>query len=125
MANTTNSIAGTAYLTIDGVSQPARGEFNYSCALVERESVVGMDGVHGYMERPKVPFIEGVLTNRAGLDLQAINALSNATVVLELANGKTVIGRNMWATEAQEASVDEGKVKVRFEGTQGSVTENN
>lgn len=124
MANTTNRIAGTAFLAIDGTSYLARGEFSYSPALVERESVPGIDTIHGYIEKPYVPFIEGTLTNSGGLDVAAINAMTDVTVTLELANGKTIIGRNMWTTSAQEVGVDEGKVKFRVEGLQGAVTEN-
>lgn len=124
MANTTNRIAGTAFFTIDRTSYLARGDFSYSCALVTRESVGGIDGVHGYNEKPHVPFIEGTLTNSGGLDVRALNSLTDTTVQLQLANGKTVVGRDMWSIDSNDVGVDDGKVKFRVEGLQGAVTEN-
>lgn len=124
MANTTNRVGGTVFITVDGTSYLARGEFSYNCSLVERETVKGSDGIHGYIEKPFSPFIEGSLTNSGGLDVQSLNSITASTVNLQLANGKTVIGRNMWTTEPQDVSADDGKVKIRFEGLQGAVTEN-
>lgn len=50
--------------------------------------------------------------------------MSDATIHLELANGKNVTGRNMWTVDAQEVKTQEGTFEVRFEGMTGSVTEN-
>lgn len=52
MADTSNRLAGTAYVTVDGVSIMVAGQFQYRPSGVERASLVGMDGVHGYSENP-------------------------------------------------------------------------
>jgi hypothetical protein len=124
MANTNSRIAGTAYLSADGKTYPVRGEFKYNPGTVKRESKTGMDGVHGYSEAPRVPFISCAMTDTGDMSVAAINAMNNVTVVVELANGKTIIGRNMWTVDDQDVDSVEAQFDVKWEGVQGSVTEN-
>ena len=50
-------------------------------------------------------------------------ALLGSTIVVALANGKTVIGRNMWQVGELSVATQEGVSDVRFEGFSGAVTE--
>jgi Phage tail tube protein len=124
MADNGNRLAGTAYLSVDGVSFLLRGDFAYNPSSVTRETLTGMDGVHGFSEKPFPGSISGTLTDAGGLSVASFNAMSNVTVVCELANGKTIIGRNMWTVEAQEVKSTEATFEVKWEGPQGCVTEN-
>ena len=94
-----------------------------STASVSRESLAGQDVIHGYGEKPKPPSISGTLRDAGSMTLQSFNDMTNVTITLELANGKTVIGRNMWTVEAQEVKTAEGTFEVKWEGFTGSVTE--
>lgn len=123
MANNTGLIAGVAYLTADGVNYQVEGELKYDVGSVTRESKTGQDTVHGFSEMPKAPYISASIRDSGGLSLAAFNAMRNVTLVLELANGKTVIGRNMWTVEAQEVDTVEAKFTCRWEGLQNAVTE--
>lgn len=123
MADTTNRLAGIAYLSVDGQKYMLSGDLAYSTASVSRGSLSGDDEVHGYSEKPRPPFISGTLRDAGNLTLQSFNDMTNATITLELANGKTVIGRNMWTVEAQEVKTTEGTFEVKWEGFSGSVTE--
>lgn len=116
MPDTTNRIAGTAYLSVDGESYLLRGDFEYSPSARKRESVPGMDGVHGYLETINVPHMSGTLTDAGTLSVTDLNAMTNVTVVCELANGKTITGRNMWTVESQTSKATDGTVEVRWEG---------
>jgi len=62
--------------------------------------------------------MSGTLTDAGGLSIAAINAMTNVTVVCELANGKTITGRNMWTVTTQTAKAADGTVEVRWEGKQ-------
>lgn len=124
MAATTNRVAGIANISVDGVTYLLSGELTYSPADVERKSLIGQDQVHGYSEMPRAPFISGTLRDSNGLTVKDFNSMSDATIHLELANGKNVTGRNMWTVDAQEVKTQEGTFEVRFEGMTGSVTEN-
>ncbi|HEY2010529.1 MAG TPA: phage tail tube protein [Rhizomicrobium sp.] len=120
----TNRLAGTAYVTRNGQTLMLVGSCTWSPSLVKRETVAGMDGVHGYKEEPISGFIEMDVRDSGDLSVTDINGGTDDTIELRLANGKTVIGRDMWTTEPQEVDATEGKFKVRWEGMQGCVTEN-
>jgi hypothetical protein len=123
MADNTNRLAGVAYISVDGQSYMLSGELSYSPGPVERETLTGQDQVHGYSEKPRAPFISGTFRDSSTLTVADFNAMTNVTVTCELANSKTVIGRNMWTTTAQEVKTPEATFEVRFEGFSGSVTE--
>jgi len=116
MADQTNRLAGIAYLTVDGKSFMLAGDFTYMPSAVARETLVGQDRVHGYSEKPVAGFISGTIRDAGGLSVGDINAMTDVTVVGELANGKTVIGRNMWTVDTQEVATTEGTFAVKWEG---------
>lgn len=122
MADTTNRLAGTCYATVDGVSYMLAGDFSYKISGVSRETLKGQDGVHGYSETPQPGFISMTLRDSAKLSQADLNAMSNVTLVAELANGKTIIGRNMWGTDQAETKTSDATIEAKFEGP--SVTEN-
>lgn len=110
---------GIIFVKVNGERIDAKGNFTWDLGVPQREAVVGSDEVHGYMERPKVAFIEGELTDRGSLDLEALFRTTNATVTLELATGKVVILRNAWYAGDGVGNSEEGNVGVRFEGASG------
>src|SRR3954453_4652080 len=79
--------AGVAFCMVDGNQVPLRGNFTVSPAMVERTMIAGQDGVHGYQELPRVPYIEGDLSHTRDLDLAALERQVNVTVIAQLANG--------------------------------------
>lgn len=123
MGDTTNRIAGVAFISVDGATIPLVGSLTYNPSNVTRESKSGQDGVHGYSEMPRPGMIKGTIRDSGGLLLADFNAMTNVTIVLELANGKFVTGRNMWTVEAQEAETAEATFEVTWEGPQGCVQE--
>lgn len=122
MADTTNRLAGTAYVTCDGITVMVAGNFKYRPSKVKRETLAGMDGVHGYKETIIPGFIACQLRDSGGTTVADFNGQTNVTVAAELANGKTIIGAGMWTTDPQEVDSTEATFDVRWEGP--SVTEN-
>ncbi|HZR87894.1 MAG TPA: phage tail tube protein [Bradyrhizobium sp.] len=116
MGDTTNRVAGIATMAIDGQSYAVAGQVRYSPSTVTREPMVGQDGPHGYKEMPVMPYIAVSLRDTGGLSVASINAITNSTIVLGLANGKTVIGRNMFAVDTQEVDTEEAKLEAKFNG---------
>jgi hypothetical protein len=116
MANTANRLAGTAFLSVDGVSYMLAGDFEYSPSTVSRETLVGMDAVHGYSEKPISGHINATLRDAGGLSVASLNAMTNVAVVAQLANGKTIVGRNMWTVESQTSKVADATIEVKWEG---------
>lgn len=118
MADTTFRVAGTAALSVDGQSYALVGDFGYRVSMAGRKSLVGLVGVHGYKENPIVAQIMGTLRDASNLSVASLNAMTNVTVVVTLANGKTIVGRNMWtvADDGQDVKSDEATIAVVWEG---------
>lgn len=122
MADSQGLLAGTAYVTIDGKTVMVEGAFKYQPSRVTRETLSGMDGVHGYKEKPVPGSISMSVRDSRGISVAAFNRQTSTTVVAQLANGKTIIGRNMWTVDTQEVDSEDAKFDVKWEGP--SVTEN-
>lgn len=122
MADNTNRIAGTANLTVDGKTYLVAGDFEYNPSKVTRTTLTGQDSVHGYSETPRPGSISATLRDAGGLRVSDLNDMTNVTIVTELANGKVIIGRNMWTVEDQTAKSTDATIETRWEGP--SVTEN-
>lgn len=116
MADTTNRLAGVAYLTVDGTNYMLAGDFSYSVSKVARETLTGQDRVHGYSEKPVAGKMSCSVRDAGGLSVASFNAMTNVTVTVELANGKTIVGRNMWTVEPQEVKTAEAIFEVKWEG---------
>ena len=98
------------------------GSFKYKVSRVKRESLVGMDGVHGYKETPVAVSISFSMRDGRGTSIIGVNNQTNVTVVAQLANGKTIIGSNVWNVDDLEVDSEDAKVDAKWEGM--SVTEN-
>lgn len=108
--------AGIIFIKVDGEQFDAKGGFTYNLGRPVREGMVGHDAVHGYKELPQVPFIEGEITDRASLDLDNLLTIEDATVTLELANGKVIVLREAWFAGEGSVGTEEANIAVRFEG---------
>lgn len=116
MAANPQRLAGTVFLTVDGQNYMLAGDFEHSVSKVSRETLVGMDFVHGFSAKPVQGHISGTLRDSAGLSQAALNAMENVTVVAQLANGKTVVGRNMWTVDTQTTKGADATIEVKWEG---------
>jgi len=110
------SVAGIAYVKVNGQMQKAVGDFTYNLGKPKREGLLGSDGVHGYAEKPQLPFVAGEIRDSSSLDLAALQDMTDVTVTLELANGKVITLRNAWYAGEGTGNTGEGKIDFRFEG---------
>lgn len=111
-----NRVGGVISLKIDGDMLFAKGNFTYNLGIPRKEGVVGSDRVHGYKETPQVPYIEGEITDRREISMEAIRKIEEATITLELANGKVIVLRQAWEASEGTGNTEEGNAEVRFEG---------
>ncbi|WP_350649549.1 phage tail tube protein [Pseudomonas sp. HY13-MNA-CIBAN-0226] len=111
-----NRIGGIISLKINGDMYFAKGNFTYNLGKPKKEGVVGSDRVHGYKEVPQVPFIEGEITDRNELNLEDLVTLDDATVTLELSNGKVIMLREGWYAGEGTGNTEEGNIALRIEG---------
>lgn len=114
-----NRRAGILYLKKDAQLLDVKGSFTYNLGSAKNEAIVGHDQVHGYKSLPQVPYVEGMITDRSNLDVKNdILEVSDATITLELANGKTIVLRNAWYAGDGNITTEEAEIEIRFEGIQ-------
>lgn len=114
-----NRVGGQIFIKVDGQMYDAKGAFTYSLGGTKKEGVVGHDRVHGYKELPQIPYMEGEITDRQSLSLAALQAITDATATIELANGKTFVLRNAWYAGESKGGTEEGNIDFRLEGMSG------
>lgn len=108
-------VGGIIFIKVDGVQYQAKGSFTYNFGLPKREGVVGADKVHGYKETPQIPFVEGAITDSGEISAETLLKVKDASITLELANGKTGIWRNGWFAGDGNITTEEGEIAARFE----------
>lgn len=108
--------SGFLFVKVNGVTYDAKGDYTYNLGQPKREAIVGPDRVHGYKELPQVPFIEGEITDSSNIDVSAFLNIKDATVTLELANGKVISLSNAWYAGDGNIQTEEANIQVRFEG---------
>ncbi len=118
MSGTTTArrLAGIASILIDGTAFNVVGDLVWSPSKLKRETLVGQDGVHGYSEMPLQGHIACTLRDAGSISVLAFNSMTNSTVQVVQANGKTIVGTGMWCVDPQEVKTQEGSFEVRFEG---------
>lgn len=114
MAN--RRVGGILFLKVDGEQFQAKGSFTYNLGAAKRSAVVGVDAVHGFSELPQTPFIEGAITDSDDLNLETLINVRDATVTIELANGKIIALREAWYASEGDVTSEEGEISARFEG---------
>lgn len=110
---------GLIQVQVNGELYDAKGNFTFNLGRPKREAIVGSDAVHGYKEVPQVAFIEGEFTDRGTMDLEKLLLMKDATVTLQLANGKVIVLRDAWYASEGTGNTEEGNVGFRFEGKSG------
>lgn len=116
---TVEYVGGTAYFKINGQQRRLKASFNISLGDVERQTEVGLDQVHGIVQKPAVPFMEADFTDEQDIDLNEIEQLKDVTITAELINGKTAVLANASQVLKISLSVADGVYKARFEGVKG------
>jgi hypothetical protein len=107
---------GIIAVQINGEIQDAKGNWTYNLGRPKRDTILGADTVHGFKEVPQPAFIEGEITDRSTLNLDALTTIEDATITLELANGKVIVLRSAWFAGEGTGNSEEGNLAVRFEG---------
>jgi hypothetical protein len=108
--------AGVAFVSVDGQQLALRGNLTVSSSAVERNMIAGQDGVHGYQELPRVPWIEADFSTIPGLLLEDLEAQVDVTVIAQLANQMQYTLTGGTCKGNFENNARDGQVRVRWEG---------
>lgn len=117
-------VGGIISLKVNGIIFNAKGAFTWSKGAPTRETVIGVDGIHGFKDQITVPNIEGSITDTDGLNLDDLENFVDETVTLELPSGKLFSLYNAFFTnpDGLSGNTEEGEIQVRFEGQRAEIT---
>jgi len=109
-------IAGVAHLTVGGNLVAVRGNFTVSPSSVERTMIAGQDGIHGYQELPRVPYIEADISTLQNFYLGDLLLDTDVTVIATLANNMQYNLTGGVCKGGFENNTRDGQVRIRWEG---------
>ena len=106
---------GVIFVKADGKQFDVKGQFEYNLGVPKRDPIIGHDGTHGYKEVPQEAYISGEVTDSVDMDLKNdLLTLADATITLELANGKVVVLEEAFYSGEGTGQTEEGNIAVRF-----------
>jgi hypothetical protein len=108
--------AGIAFISVNGLQYSLRGNLTVSPSPVERTMIAGQDGVHGYQELPRVPYIEGDFSTIPQMALEDLLTQTDVTVIAQCANQWEYVLHNATIKGGFEANTRDGQVRLRWEG---------
>jgi hypothetical protein len=108
--------AGIAFVSVDGQQYALRGNLTVSPSPVERTMLAGQDGVHGYQELPRVPYIEGDFSTLPTFSLETLLTQTDSTVIAQCANQLEYVLHNAVVKGGFEINTRDGQTRVRWEG---------
>jgi hypothetical protein len=112
----TQMIAGIATLQVGSQMMALRGNFTVSHSMVERTMLAGQDGIHGFQELPRVPWIEGDISTTPDLIVMDLDQMVGVTVHAALANGWNYTLMGAICKAGLEQNTRDGQMRVRWEG---------
>ena len=114
-------VGGIIFVKANGRQFDAKGAFEYNLGRPKRDPVIGHDGHHGFKEVPQEAYISGEITDSGTMDLaQDLLNITDATVTIELANGKVIVLAGAYYSGTGTGITEEGNVEVRFTGAQAT-----
>jgi hypothetical protein len=108
--------AGVALVKVDGRQIPLRGNLTVSPNVIERTMLAGQDGIHGFQELPRVPWIELDMSTLPEIEIEELEGQVGVTVVAQLANGRQYSLEDACCRGGIEINARDGQCRVRWEG---------
>jgi hypothetical protein len=116
MSGSNSRLAGVIVLTINGSIFNVVGDAEYQAVTVLRETLKGQSTVEGFSEMPLECYFAANLRDSGTVSVASLGALTSATIIAQLANGKTLYGTPMWQVGEIGVKTQDGTFPIRFEG---------
>jgi hypothetical protein len=115
---TSRRLAGLASITIDGDTWDVASDLEYSTSTAARETMKGQSRVEGFSEMPQQGYMSMKLRDRADETVYSLNQKTSATIIAQLANGKTVYAYGAWQTGEIGVNTQDATFTIRFESAE-------
>lgn len=107
-------LAGIIQVQINGELFAAAGDFTYNIGQPKRETLVGATEIDGFSETPQPAVLEGTFRDKPELDLQGLLNITDATITLNLRNGKTIVFREAFFVGDGNVNTGNAEIEVVF-----------
>lgn len=110
-----NTLGGTAYVKVNGRQIALRGNLKLRLDKFVGESRAGMDGVHGFIEKPQAPGFDGEFSATSDITITELRALKDSTWVVEMNSGRSATFIEARTTVAMELDGAEGSFNMSID----------
>lgn len=108
-------IGGTIIVSVNGKRIHAKTEVEWKRGAPSRTTVVGVDGPHGFTEAPQAGMIKGTMTVIDPDEQDEIVRAEDATVVVDLVNGRHIVGRDGHFVGEGVVKTNESDMEYQFD----------
>lgn len=109
------AVGGKITISVNGVRYRAKGKFKYNLGGYTQTEVLGHEGVEGFKKMPRPPMLEGVITDSGDFEVvRDLYNIENATVLLELANGKNITFQEAFYSGTGDIDTEEGEIEFKM-----------
>jgi hypothetical protein len=115
ISQTARRIAGDSSVAINGVYYDFE-EGSYDLSTETKETLKALNCVPGYKSTPCAGYFEFTMYDNGKFDTLMFNQMTNVNIIVELANGKAIIGTGMWQVGPINPKNSTGTFDIRFEG---------
>ena len=113
-------LAGVTRFTINGTSwRPKAGTVNGSVLETKQETIMGPTAVAGIKVTAIAPYLELDVTMADNFSAKSMQGLTGALVTVETRSGAQYIVTNAAYVADGAMNLEEGSIKLRFEGETG------
>jgi hypothetical protein len=110
-----NRRAGPYWVWVNGSQLEAKGACTIQPGVLKNDAIIGASKTTGYKQTVQVASIEFAITDHPDLDTIALRNTTNATITVELNNGKRWLVQDAWYAGEGTMTTDEGEIGMRFE----------
>ena len=112
-------IAGICHITVNGRTLDISGGLTIPLSKTTKETIVSTNGSVNYKETPIAPYIDGTFMMDSDFPIEELSTMDTATIVAELANGKSYTLSEAFVEGEMNYDSDGGTVGIKFTGTNG------
>lgn len=110
-----NQLTGRVFIAVNGQRLRSKPGAKLNIGGVERSTVTGDSGVHGYAEKTVAPTLECSVSHGGDTSLTEMAAWKDVSIAFETDTGKVYQLRDAWLKTPPELTAGEGEVALKFD----------
>lgn len=113
-------ISGTCFIKVDGTQLEVKGNIETPVSAFSREAIMGLNGVAGYKETAKRPFVKLDAIVTPDFPITLLQTGTAMTITVEFANGKVfTLSSAFMEGDGNDVNGEDGSISLEFSGITG------